>query len=367
LERTYRRADIVVKSITLAPLVWLNSSESDALASDPAHPRALLPAPELFASDTWQGTENRHPRRTQTRVATQELFVRWAIMSGESTRAALWKFATRAAAGPVTEDDFVACFGFDYDELRDRLSDYLPQAVDETKRVPFDRLPPLPPLEVERATPNQIARIRGEWERLAIGHVQRRLPRTLPCPGPSHPAPRLRRRRPRSPLLATMGLCEVDAGNDAGAREFLEPAVARGVVRPRAYFELARLRFAALRRAFPDTQRFNYADLSPVFQPLQRALTQSPPLPEVSGLLAEAWAQCEATPSTAEFAELARGTHYFARRPEVAHPTALALARHGRKAEATAVLETCAAYGADDATRAEIAQWRAALPVATTP
>jgi len=35
----------------------------------------------------------------------------------------------------------------------------------------------LPDFEVERATSNEIARLRGEWERLAIGHVQRRLPR----------------------------------------------------------------------------------------------------------------------------------------------------------------------------------------------
>lgn len=364
VERVWRRADFVMKPVTLAPLVWHNASESDALASDPGRPRALLPAGELFASDAARAAETRHARRVEVRAATEELFFRWAMVSGPSVREAFWKFAARAAEGPVTEEVFQACFGFDFAELRDRLSDYVPEAVGETKSIDPGRLPPLASFEVERATPNQIARIRGEWERLAIGYVQRRLPQVRE-PYLVQARRTLRRaydegdRDPR--LLATMGLCEIDAGNEAGAKEFLEPAVARGVVRPRAYYELARLRFAELMRGAAETKTFSFTELAPVLHPLQQGAAQWPALPETFTLLGEAWARSAGSPNTAEFAELQRGARLFPRRPAVLLPIARALARHEKRAEAAAVLEACAAAETDPEARASIARLRAEI------
>lgn len=367
LERLLRRADFVAEPITLRPLVWINQTESGAIASDPTHPRAVLPANELFAAETVRPAESRHPRRVATRASTRELFVRWAINAGGPTRDALWKLAAQAAGAPVTEAMFEASFGFDFSELRDRLSDYLPEAVRRASRIDPGRPPALPRIAVERATPNEIARVRGEWERLAIGHVQRRLPRVRE-PYIAQARRTLRRaydagdRDPR--LLATMGLCEIDAGNEGDARAFLEPAVAGGVVRPRAYYELARLRFDELRRDAPETKSFTFTELAPVFEPLRRSLSQSPPLPEAFALLAQAWAHCEMVPNTAEFAELETGARLFARRPAVGYPTALALARHGRKTEAAAVLEACADYPMDENTWVGVARLRAELAVA---
>lgn len=362
LERMVRGADFRDRPITLQPMIWRDSAESDALAWDAARPRAILPANELFASDTWSAMENQHPRRAEIRAGTQELFVRWAIVTGGATRDALWKFAARAAEGPVTEELFESCFGLDYAELRDRLSDYLPKAVSEMKRLSPADLPRLPPVEVGRATPNQIARLRGEWERLAITHVQRRLPevrepyvvqarRTL------HRVYDAGDRDPR--LLATLGLVEVDSGNEAGALAYLEPAVAANVVRPRAYYELARLRLAQIVHGTADGKKFSVVELTPVLAPLQRGLAQAPPLPEGFALLAEAWARCDSAPEAAELAELERGARLFPRRAEVALPTARALARHGHKAEAAAVLDACAGYVADKSSRSEVARLRA--------
>ena len=282
-------------------------------------------------------------------------------------REALWKFAARATEGPVSEDIFEAIFGFGFSELRDRLSDYLPKAVEQTARVAPGRLPPLPEIEIERATPNQIARVRGEWERLAIGHVQRRLPQVRE-PYIVQARRTLRRafeagdRDPR--LLATIGLCEIDAGNEAGAREFLEPAVALRVVRPRAYYELARLRFAELRRGVPETNVFSFTELAPIIEPLRSALMQSPPLAEVHTMLAEAWERCELSPNTAEFAELETGARLFVRRPNVGYHIALALARHGKKAEAAAVLDASVPYITDENTRARTTRLRTELSAA---
>ncbi len=364
IERTYRRADFIQDPITVGPLVWLNPRESDALAGDASRPRTLLPASELFAPEAARAVEQRHPHRVAVRTATQELFVRWALVSGPATRDALWRFAALAAAGPVTEAQFEAAFGFGYADLRDRLSDYLPAAVNETVWIAPGKLPPTPVIEIDRATPNQIARVRGEWERLAIGHVQRRLPQARE-PYLAQARRTLRRafdagdRDPR--LLASLGLLEVDAGNDAAALPFLEPAVAGGVVRPRAYHELARIRFDALRATAPATRDFSFTELAPVVGPLRRALTQAPPLPETCVLLGEAWARCETSPNAEEFAELLAGARHFWRRPEVAYPLALALQRHGRAADATSVLDACAGHAEDPPTRAGIARLRREL------
>lgn len=364
VERAWRRADFVVEPVTLGPMIWINSSESEALAGDPGRPRAILPANELFASDVARAAETRHARRVEVRSATEELFFRWAIASGPVMREALWTFVARAVEGPVTEEMFEACFGFDFAELRDRLSDYVPDAVDETKTLDPGKLAARLKIDVERATPNQIARVRGEWERLAIGHVQRRLPQVRE-PYLVQARRTLRRayddgdRDPR--LLATMGLCEIDAGNDVGALEFLEQAAVGGVVRPRAYYELARLRFAALRRDAAETKAFSYAELAPVLHALQQGAAQSPALPEIFSLLGEAWVRCESGPNTAEFAELRRGARLFARRPAVALPIAQALVRHDKKGEASAVLDGCATGVIDDAARASIARLRAEI------
>lgn len=364
MERTYRRTDFVVAPVMLGPLVWNSQGESDAFGRDPARPRAVLPASELFATNFSQARESRHRRRVETRASTQELFVRWAITAGEPTREALWTFVARAAEGPVTEEAFEAAFGFDYSELRDRLSDYLPKAVGETTRINFGRRPGGPRVEVERATPNQIARIRGEWERLAIGHVQRRLPEVRE-PYIAQARRTLRRaydagdRDPR--LLATLGLCEIDSGNPEGAHAFLEQATALGVVRPRAYYELARLRYDKLRKGVPQTESFSYSELAPIIQPLQQALTQAPPMAEVYELLAEAWARCELSPSPPELAELERGARLFPSRPAVGYPVARVLARHGKPADAAAVLNVSAAYAMDENMRALVTRLRAEL------
>src|SRR5207237_10763011 len=110
--------------------------------------------------------------------------------------------------------------------------------------------PGLPDFTLRPAGDVEVARIKGDWERLEIGYVKAQFP-VLEPKYVEQARRTLRRghdggsRDPR--LLAVMGLCEVDAGNDIAAREFLEDAAARGQsLRPRAWFELARLRFAAL-------------------------------------------------------------------------------------------------------------------------
>ncbi len=363
IERAWRRTDFVLHPITLNPLVWDDPGESEGSVADALRPRAVMPASELFANEALRAVETRYARRVATRASTQELFVRWAWVSGGPVREAFWKLAAMSAEAPITEERFEACFGFDFAELRDRLSDYLPQAVRETAWVSPGKAPDLPEVRVERATPGQVARVRGEWERLAIGHVRRRLPQVAE-PYIAQARRTLRRaydagdRDPR--LLATMGLTEIDAGKPDGARPWLEAAVAGGVVRPRAYYELARLRWEGLARG-ADGAALPFAQVAPVIAPLRQALPQAPALPEIYALLAEAWTASELAPNREEWAELERGARLFAGRPAVGLPVARTLARHGRKAEAATLLAAGAAFPMDEETRAAAEQLRKQL------
>ncbi len=357
IERVYRNADFVLDPITLRPLTWTDDAETEGIAGDVRRPRAVLPAAELFGGQVLRVRESAHPRRAAVRAATQAWFVRWAITQGESTRRALWEWVAAGAEGLVTEEMFTARFGFDYAELRDRLSDALPKALTETRWLPPGALPPLPPVDVERATPGQVARVRGEWERLAMGYVARRMPEVRE-PYVAQARRTLRRafdagdRDPR--LLATLALCEIDAGNAAGALPQLEAAVAAGVVRPRAYLELARLRYAALTRDAAPERSFPFADVAPVLDVLRRGLAQAPALPEAFALLGDVWARCATAPTSEEFAELERGARLYWRRPSVVLPIARALVRHGRVGVAQAALRRCAGDVADDEDRSEL-------------
>ena len=359
IDRTYLGADFVKAPITLPPLVWANRWDSDALARDPDRPRALLPANELFAPTSAKRGDTSSQRRLEVMLSGTELLVRWAIDSGGPQREALWQLVSRAAEEPLTEEVFEACFGFGFSELRDRLSDYLPRAVKEPLRIDPGKLPALPRVDVRPATPNEIARLRGEWERLAIGHVQSRLPqvRELYVEQARRTLRKAFDAGDRDPrLLATMGLCEIDAGHPAGAREFLEPAIAAGVVRPRAYFEVARLRFSDLRQNLPETKTFTYAELATVLEPLRQAVQQSPVLPEVFALFAEAWVRSTAAPAAADLAVLEQGARLFARQTKISFFIALALTRHGRSAQAKALLAAGEDYLYDEATRQRFAE-----------
>jgi hypothetical protein len=364
IDQTYRNSDFTQEPISLAPFTWIDRYESSRFEASADRPRPLLPAIELFAPDCLRGEDKSHPRRVAVLQSEVALFVRWALDSGGPSRAALWKFAARCAEAPVTEEMFQECFDFGYAELRDRLSDYLVRAVREKARILPGPLPDIPRITVRPATPNEIARLRGEWERCAANYVQTRLPEYR-ATYLAQAQRTLRRayddgdRDPR--LLATMALGHLENGDEAAARPLLESAVAAGIVRPRIYYELARLRWNALKRDQPATRSFTYAELAAVFEPLRSAARQAPALPEVFGLFAEAWVRCTSQPEPRDVAILQQGARGFALRENVNFPLALALARHGHNAEAEALLSLGYDYVTDESMRARFSQLRAWL------
>lgn len=348
--------------ITLAPLAWHSADEVRALAKDSGASRTLLPMSEFF---TGTGGATRHPRIAQAQAA---LLVRWALDPRNGAREAFWKFAIQACVAPATEAGLREVIGFGFADMRDRLSDYLPTALREPLRLPFAPAA-LPALEIRRATPAEIARVRGEWERLAVPLVRRRYPdhavRYL-----EQARRTLRRaydagdRDPR--LLASLGLCEIDAVEPVAARGFLEQAVEAGVVRPRAGYELARLRWGDLARVQPSAplRPFTAEEIAPVLAPLRAALDQAPPIVEAVELWADAWTRGAAPPGPDDVQRLVRGANHFVADPKVGLRVARALGRHGKLPEATEVLGAAFLHQRDEAVRAQFAQMFAALRAA---
>ncbi len=356
--------DLRAEPVTLGPFVWLSLAESGAIARNPTRPRALLPAGEMFAPDVLRGAGNHDPRRVQTLQAQVGLFVRWALDPRNNARAAFWTFAKRASEQRVTEEMFFQCFGFGFSDLRDRLNDYLPLATKEPLQLDPGPSPKFAMPEVREATPIEIARLRGAWERLEIDYVQKSQPDFA---GRYITQARDTLMRPyeqgeKNPwLLAEIGLCEIDAGTPAEALRFLEPAIAAGVIRPSAGYEVARLRFAELLRGQASNRFFSAAELASVVAPLRLALGQQPQLPEVFGLLADAWLRSREPAPPADVEALVRGAKYFAMNPAVSYRIALALARCGRRAEAVDLLDRGVDYVDDDAMRVRYTQLQAAI------
>jgi hypothetical protein len=179
----------------------------------------------------------------------------------------------------------------------------------------------LPALDLVDANPSEIARVRGEWERLETRYVRKHLPE-LEVNYLMQARWTLRRaiehgdKDPR--LLASIGLLELDADNEAGARKYLEEAAEQGIVKPRANFELAQLRYNALQgRSKRNDGKFTVEQAEPVLELLLFASHQSPALPQVYALMAEVCANLAEPPPPRVLEVIDEGLKLFPNDPEL--------------------------------------------------
>lgn len=364
LVAVYGGATFTVDPITLKPTVWLSGRDSRALAKNDEWPRTLLPVADLFVTNisAAEGGTSLHGRIWRAEL---QLFVRWALDPRNApARDGFWRFVQRSSEAPATEEMFQECFGFGYSGLLDRLSDYLPLAVKGSIRIEPGKLPKLPRIEPRPATPDEVARLQGEWERLEIAYVQARYPQ-FTRDYVTRARQTLHRAYDRGArdgrLDAAIGLCEIDAGDTAAAIPFLEQAAESGVKRPRVYAELARLRYAEWLQQSGGKPAQSAETLAPVLEPLRIAAQQSPALPEAYALLVECWLRCRARPPEGDFAILERGARLFRWRPELAFRIAALNAAWGHRDRALALLDESIGFVPDDATRARFEAFRAAI------
>lgn len=360
----YPDAVFSADELSLKPMGWISANQMESLREDRRSTAALAPLHDLFAGNLPVGAPAAVVRRWQ---AQAELFLRWGLSAdGHAHREALWKFVAQCALTGPSAELFRACFGIDLATAEAAVNAYVPTAVQTVQR--FRPAKPLSrPLVVLRdATVVEIARLKGDMERMGARHVRATLPELAPSYLEQAQRTLLRgyERDPRdAQLLTVLGLREVDAGDDVAARKFLEAAATgEGRLRPRAAYELARLRFAGA-KAQPAAagNRLSNEQAATVLGPLFAARAQRPPLPEVYELIAEVWAHGAETPARSHLAVLDEGVMFFPRRSELIYRDAELHLRHGFREQAGHLIALGLRFAADATARTKFTELQAQL------
>ena len=233
----YAGMDFTQRAADTGAAGWISKEAVAALAADPDAPRRLLPLAELFAEPPAAGAPAAPDAlaRARLRQAEAALFIRWGLDGvGAPRRAALWKFVNAAAAGPVTEAQFEALFGEDYVSALNDLSDFLPWAATHSLRLVPIQDPVDEEIRMRDATPAEVGRIKGDWERLEMDQVALQYPELVPkYRDRAQETFNLAYQDDKSDpgLLAVMGLFAVDCGQPTVAEPLLRAAAAGHVVR----------------------------------------------------------------------------------------------------------------------------------------
>lgn len=345
-ERSYE------KTATSNPVALTDLTEN--LASD------LLPPAQMLAGPPPEGSSPEAQLATLTWRSEAALFVRWAVDVGwgvdakmRADQPAFWKFIARSSAEPPTEEMFQECFGFDYGKLHEKLGRYLVTAIRHQVRVAVT-IPRAPDPKLRRATPAEIGRIKGDWERRTVGFVRTHAPDYV-----AHYADQAHRtltfpynRGERDPgLLGMIGEFHFDQGNAKEARPLLEAAIAAAVAHPRIYYALARIRYdeATRQPAGPNGKLSDdqIAGLDRLFTAMNE---QSPPILKGYELMVQAWAQALHPPPPAKIRVLDDGARLF-RSPRLMLAVAVVEAAGGQTKEARSLIQAALLSNPDAATK----------------
>jgi hypothetical protein len=298
-------------------------------------------------------------------LAEVALLVRWGLEADRGThRAGLWRLVERGAVEGYSAELFRECLGLEPTQARERLAAYLPRATTQPARFAPPRRARLPAFALAEASELDVARLKGDWERLEVPYVREISPAL--APRYLEQARRtLRRAYDRgvrdARLLEVMALCEIDAGADAAGAELLESAAALGRLRPRAAAELGRLRLAA-RRTEAAGGRLDADALATVLEPLFAARALAPPLVEVYERLGEAWAAAAVRPTRGHLAVLLEGVRLFPRQAALVLRAAELHVEHGYAEEGASLLAAAERVAEEPAARERVAALRARLP-----
>lgn len=289
-------------------------------------------------------------------------FVHWGLY-GDNGRhqQAFIDFIRRIDKEPLSEALFKECFKQSYRDMELTIRGYIDVTSHKIAGIQAkkgQKLPEPPPFELREATQAEIGRIKGDAFRLA-GHEDAAHLAMI--------APYIRGERDPQ-LLAALGLQEKAAGDAAHARKFLEAAAQAKAVRPRAYLELARMRFADAAAHPAMGEKFSGAQTASVLTPLFTARSQPPPLAEVYEAIGEAWARSTVTPTAAHLAVLDEGVRMFPRDASLVYQDASLKAKAGLVPEAGSLADLgLRVSAADAAMREKFDALKASLPKPATP
>jgi len=351
-------------SLVLPNAVWVSYAETVAMqdearrkdgAGAPRRRPALLALDELL-----RGSASGDERETWNAEAA--LFVRWGLFAS-GQRQAFLDFVDATTREPASEALFREHLGMGFDAAARGLEGYLPAAVSEAISVPIDAAQPDVP-EVRDAMSSEVARIIGDWGRMEgrdLGPQYAEFRRQC-LDQADQQFERAIARRANDPLfLAAYGLYRLQAGEETKAFEALDAATRAGVVRPRAYVELARLR---LERALPAVQQ-GIGDLGePEFEGILGLLTtarlQMPALVGTYHVLAQTLEHAPRIPAPEDMAALDTALRLFPRDARLAYRVATLYQRLGDPAKASSVIARASAFADSAQARALLASFPAA-------
>lgn len=357
-------ATVTGAGLDAAPFTWVSPAQTQLMVKDKSMPAEFLPMAEVFAYIN-KGTQPTDERRRLLVRSQGALLVRWAIEGrapgGPET---LWKFTRGLRPGVDHEAWFAECFGMSTTAAVEALRAYLPGAIRKPMRVRLARDTRPPAIEIRTATPSEVARIRGEWERLSgrlvattqpelryyYEETARRTLATGPDDATADPE-----------LLASRGLMAVELGDDAAALPLLEAACATPKPRARAVVELARIRLAQAKAALEPEAKLDASAVAAIVDPLRTVLDANPPMARAFQVLAETFAAGSEAPAAADLALLTRGAQTIPGDASMIIAIARLMVDLGLRDEARGVIELGLAHVTDDASRRRLFAIRSAV------
>jgi len=330
-------------TMVLPNALWTTSAETVALQEElrkvrkdggTVRPRLLLPVSRLFSGQP-------DPGDAALWNAETALFVRWGLYKSPDRQAFL-DFVDQASRHPVNEEMFRKCLGLGYDEVQAQLLAYLPIAASESIVVSLD-IPPEDLPDTRGASASEVARILGDWGRLegrASGpEITDFQEESLRQADKQFQKAILSRENDPS-FLAAYGLYALQAGDSGLARKALEEATSRGVIRPRAYVELARIRLEDALPTIPGGfGDLNEKDFGEIKALLTTARVQMPSLITTYTLLARVLEHAPTAPSDEDLYVLDRSLELFPGDASLAYKVATLFRRLGRFDKAAAIIE----------------------------
>jgi len=366
----YQDVTFSLESAILNPMIWISLENTREIKKHADRPPNLLPLRDVL---TDRGDVS-DPSKQAFRQAETALFIRWCLDAKKHTRRdALWGFVAQAAVREPDEAMFRQAFGLSETEVLEQLGDYLPNAVRKTVELKFEPAskpssaeppPPGRPLVQRRASPDEIARIKGGWQRLEITFVKDRVPELLPSyvAQARQTLMQAYNNGDRDPnLLAEIGLFECDIGDSSTARSFLESAAAAEVISPRVYVELAKLRLA---EALPPPGlpgKLTEGDAGKILALLNQGRAQSPPQLETYLLICQCLTNRDQPLAPAEITALEEGLALFPHQMDLRYNIAAAEAHGGSAEAARTIVDGALKENLNSDDRSAFAELRASL------
>ncbi len=253
------------------------------------------------------------------------------------------QFIQRLQHEKLDELLFRECFGLSYGDMDAELRGYIAftQYKYRTSRLDKEARITATDTVLRAATEAEIGRIKGDAQRLA----GRRSDALV-----SYRAAYMRGEREPA-LLAALGTEEMQDGEPARARQFLEAAAKLGTDRPSAYVALAKLRLDEARAKPAAGDKLSAAQTAAVLEPLFRARALKPALPGTYQAMATAWTLSVVVPTPAHIGVLEEGVGRFPTDADLSGQTAQLYVRAGDPAAAAKVARLGLRHATDEATR----------------